>query len=331
MRTGLDHLPDGKRRELARIVEILFAEFEDALKGRNAPHRKAGRILKIILFGSYARGDWVDDPKGGYKSDYDLLVVVNHQELADLSDYWGKADDHLLRAYQIAHELTAPANFIVHSLTDVNKQLKKGRPFFVDIVRDGIALYEAPDHPFEQPQPLSAEEARKEALGYFDEWIPSAEAFLQKRAIASNVIAPDREAAFLMHQAAERLYHGLLLVLTLYSPKSHKLNFLRSQALSDCRLITARPRESRGFEQRSTGPATARLRRCAILAALPGRGEELAVGSGNALRFLGVRLRRGAPQPSRGLTVDHKQPANRADPAVGHHAGWTGCRLSADL
>jgi predicted nucleotidyltransferase/HEPN domain-containing protein len=249
VKTSLDHLPDAKRRELTRIVEILFAEFEDALKGRNAPHRKAGRILKIILFGSYARGDWVDDPVGGYKSDYDLLVVVNHDELADTLEYWGAADDHLLRAYQIAHELTAPANFVVHSLTDVNKQLKRGRPFFVDIARDGIALYEAPDHPFEQPQRLSPEEARKEAQGYFDEWFPSAVAFAKG---ANFYVAENRpkEAAFLLHQAAERLYHCLLLVLTLYSPKSHKLNFLRSQAerLAPL-LIAAWPRESR-FEQR---------------------------------------------------------------------------------
>ena len=70
MRTDLDHLPEAKRRELQLVVEILFAEFEDALKGRNAPHRKAGRILKVILYGSYARGDWVSDPKGGYVSDF---------------------------------------------------------------------------------------------------------------------------------------------------------------------------------------------------------------------------------------------------------------------
>ena len=171
MKTSLDHLPDAKRRELERIVEVLFAEFEDALAGKNAPHRKSGRILKIILFGSYARGGWVDDPKSGYKSDYDLLVVVNHEELIDLADYWGKADDHLLRDYQIAHRLTAPAHFIVHALTDVNKQLKRGRPFFVDIVRDGIALYEAPDHPFGQQEPLSAAGALAEAQGHFQHWL----------------------------------------------------------------------------------------------------------------------------------------------------------------
>ena len=255
MKTSLDHLPDAKRRELARIVEILFAEFEDALKGRNAPHRKAGRILKIILFGSYARGDWVDDPKGGYKSDYDLLVVVNHEELADLAEYWGKADDHLLRAYQIAHELTAPANFIVHDLTDVNKQLKRGRPFFVDIVRDGIALYEAPDHPFEQPKPLSDEEAIKEARSYFDEWFGAASRRLDvfQYEVSEGAAKPAwrKDAAFTLHQAAERLYHCVSLVLTLYSAKSHKLNFLRSQAERMApSLIAVWPRESR-FEQRS--------------------------------------------------------------------------------
>ena len=249
MKTSLDHLPEGKRRELERVVEILFAEFEDALKGRNAPHRKAGRILKIVLFGSYARGDWVDDPVGGYKSDYDLLVVVNHDELTDLPEYWGPADDHLLREYQIAKRLTAPANFVVHSLTDVNKQLKKGRPFFVDIVRDGIALYEAPDHPFEQAEPLSPEAARTEAQGYFDQWVGSVPGFVRNAGYAIND-GDLKLAAFLMHQATERLYHGVLLVLTLYSPKSHKLNFLRSQAEQVApMLVAAWPRETR-FEQR---------------------------------------------------------------------------------
>jgi uncharacterized protein len=249
VKTSLDHLPDAKRRELARIVEILFVEFDDALKGRNAPHRKAGRILKIILFGSYARGDWVDDRVCGYKSDYDLLVVVNHEDLADTLEYWGPADDHLLRAYQIAHELTAPANFIVHWLTDVNKQLKRGRPFFADIVRDGIALYEAPDHPFEHAEPLSAEEARKEAQGYFEQWFESAEKALKGARFYISE-GDNKDAAFLLHQATERLYHCISLVMTLYSPKSHKLNFLRSQAerLAPV-LISAWPRESR-FEQR---------------------------------------------------------------------------------
>jgi predicted nucleotidyltransferase/HEPN domain-containing protein len=250
VKTSLDHLPDAKRDELKRVVEILFAEFEDALKGRNAPHRKAGRILKIILFGSYATGKWVDDPKGGYKSDYDLLVVVNHDELTDLAEYWGPADDHLLREYQVAGRLTAPAHFIVHSLNDVNDQLKHGRPFFLHILTDGIVLYEAPEHPFEEPKQLSAKETLSEAQDHYDQWIESADGFLDT---AKYVAGQGRakEAAFQLHQATERLYHGVSLVLTLYSAKSHKLNFLRSQAERLApQLIEGWPRETR-FQQRS--------------------------------------------------------------------------------
>lgn len=250
MRRDLDHLPLAKRHELELVTRILFAEFEDALKGRNAPHRKAGRILKLVLFGSYARGDWVADPVGGYFSDYDLLVVVNDDELADVMEYWRGADDRLLQEQTITGRLRTPTNFIVHSLTDVNRQLKRGRPFFVDIVRDGIALYEAEDHPFEQSQRLSADAARAEAQASFDEWFQSAGEFL-----VHGIDAAERgwgkKAAFELHQAAERLYHCTLLVLTLYSPKSHKLNFLRSQAERIApSLIAAWPRTTR-FEQRS--------------------------------------------------------------------------------
>ncbi|APO72755.1 hypothetical protein IE4872_PD02244 (plasmid) [Rhizobium gallicum] len=53
MKSSLDHLPEKKQRELARIVEIVHEEFEDALKGGEAEFKKKGRIWKIILFGSY--------------------------------------------------------------------------------------------------------------------------------------------------------------------------------------------------------------------------------------------------------------------------------------
>jgi hypothetical protein len=50
----------------------------------------------------------------------------------------------------------------------------------------------------------------------------------------------------MLHQAAERAYHGTLLVLTLYSPKSHKLNFLRSHCEEIApSLIAAWPRDDK--------------------------------------------------------------------------------------
>ena len=249
MKTGLDHLPESKQRELARVVEILFAEFEERLAGGKAERHKTGQIFKIILFGSYARGDWVDDPVGGYVSDYDILVVVSHDELADVQLYWTKADDRLTAEVTIHKRISAPVNFIVHSLHDLNKKLRRGRPFFIDIVRDGIALYEAQNHPFERPQKLKPVEALKESETQFEEWFASAAGFFDT---AKYTYKQGRlkEAAFQLHQATERYYHSFLLVQTLYSPKSHKLGFLRSQCeQADGRLSEAWPRTTR-FEQR---------------------------------------------------------------------------------
>ncbi|WP_066548621.1 MULTISPECIES: HEPN domain-containing protein [unclassified Sphingomonas] len=229
MKTSLDHLPDRKRRDLERVVQLLFAEFEDATALATQKWKKQGRILKVILYGSYARGDWVEDPVGGYFSDYDILVVVSDERLTDTLEFWAKADEHLTREVTIAQRISAPVNFIVHSLADVNDQLQRGRPFFIDIVRDGVMLYEVEGYPLSRPETVLPAEVLSESRTHFAKWFPSADAFL-----ASGRFLKERgdsnEAAFNLHQAAERLYHCVLLTRSLYSPKSHKLNFLRSQA-----------------------------------------------------------------------------------------------------
>ena len=56
MRRDLDHLPANKRRELERVLQLIFEEFEDVTACASEARRKAGRIHKIILYGSYARG-----------------------------------------------------------------------------------------------------------------------------------------------------------------------------------------------------------------------------------------------------------------------------------
>jgi predicted nucleotidyltransferase/HEPN domain-containing protein len=245
MKTDLDHLPGGKRRDLERIVEILFAEFEDATSLATQKWKKQGRILKVILYGSYARGDWVADPVGGYYSDYDILVVVSDDRLTDPVDYWYKAEDRFLRDYSISKRLSAPVGLIVHSMKDVNFQLARGRPFFIDIVRDGVVLYQLDNHPFDTPKPLSPDEARAEAKTYFDQWFAGANEFLDlgKSAIEKGY---NNRAAFLLHQATEHFYHTTLLVLTLYSPKSHKIKFLRDRSEDIARdLIPIWPRDSK--------------------------------------------------------------------------------------
>lgn len=165
-------------------------------------------------------------------------------------EFWAKADDHLMRAVTIDKSISAPVNFIVHDLADVNEQLRHGCPFFADIVRDGIALYEFEGCEFDQPKALTRAKRQAESQKYFDEWFESAATYLQTGIELARRGKP-KEAAFLLHQATERFYHCVLLVLTLYSPKSHKLNFLRSQAEShEPELIGVWPRDTR-FAQRS--------------------------------------------------------------------------------
>jgi len=249
MKTSLDHLPQGKRAELAHVVEVVREGFTFATARRTQPHLRDAKLLKIILFGSYARGDWVEDPVGRYFSDYDLLVVVNHDDLTDIAEFWEKTEGRLLVDLSEARQLRTPVSLIYHSLDDVNDKLRLGRYFFMDILKDGVVLFEEPGHPFVAPQPLSPEQALQETREYFEEWFESAAGFLDT---ANYAISQGRlkEAAFQLHQATERFYHCLFLVRTLYSPKTHNLNRLRDMAEElEPRLKAVWPRENR-FQKR---------------------------------------------------------------------------------
>lgn len=246
MRNDLNHLPTAKQRELERIVEVIFDEFRGATENATGP-RKGARILKIILFGSHARGDWVDAPSSAnqYKSDYDILIVVSQKELTDRAAYWAKADERLIRAYTIEKTMHTPVNFIVHSLHEVNDGLAHGRVFFMEVARDGIALYEADGSELATPKPKTPSQAWIAAKEYFDEWMPLA---TSSQKIYHFCLSQHeyRDAAFNLHQATERLYACLLLTLTFYTPYNHNIAFLRALAEGlDRRLYGIWPEENR--------------------------------------------------------------------------------------
>ena len=92
MNDSLQRLPEGKQRQLAFVVKTIRDGFAFAIARRTMPALRGGKLLKIILFGSYARGDWVEDPVGRYFSDYDLLVVVDREELTDVPEFWTKRE-----------------------------------------------------------------------------------------------------------------------------------------------------------------------------------------------------------------------------------------------
>ena len=247
MRTDLDHLPAPKQRELARVVQILFEEFDEARVLATQDWKKKGRILKVILYGSYARGGWVDEPHTakGYQSDFDLLIIVNDERLTDRVEYWAKAEERLNRELSITKTLKTPVNFIVHSLHEVNDGLAHGRFFFMDVARDGVAIYQSEDTELAEPKPKTPEQALAMAKEYFEEWFSSA---LQRFEGAKFHIerAHLKPAAFDLHQTTEYLYHCALLVCTFYTPHVHNLGFLRTQAERlDRRLTYVWPNDTR--------------------------------------------------------------------------------------
>jgi predicted nucleotidyltransferase/HEPN domain-containing protein len=246
MKSSLDHIPPRKQRELGRVLEILHEEFEDALKQGTADFKKRGRILKIILFGSYAKGGWVDEPftMKGYRSDFDLLIIVNDRRLCEFADYWYKAADRLIRDKTIE----TPVSFIVHSRREVNTYLKEGQYFFSDIRKEGIVLYELDDEPLAEPLALRADDRLRVAQSHFDERLPNAVRALETSRFQLSRSEADeswrKDAAFALHQSLEQAYACVLLTLTNYGPPSHNIKFLRSLAEGqDRRLAEAFPRD----------------------------------------------------------------------------------------
>lgn len=247
MRTDLDHLPPAKQRELERVVQILFEEFDERIALATQDWKRKGRIQKIILYGSYARGNWVDEPHTakGYQSDFDLLIIVSDKRLTDRVEYWAKAEERLIREVSITKTLRTPVNFIVHTLAEVNDGLAHGRYFFIDVAKEGIALYQSDDTDLPEPKPKTPEQALAMAKEYFEEWFPAAMQRFELGKIAMEK-GFSKPAAFDLHQTTEYLYHCVLLVCTFYTPHVHNLAFLRTQAERiDRRLVHIWPQDSR--------------------------------------------------------------------------------------
>lgn len=244
MKISLDHLPESKQRNINRIVEIVHEEFDDALKEAKSEAKRRGRILKIILFGSYAKNTWVDEPHTmkGYRSDFDVLVIVNESRFAGF-EYWDRATDRLNREPAIG----APVGLIVHSGREVNNALRNAQYFFTDIRKEGVVLYEMDDRELAEPGIISSQQAFKIAQEQYGQRFHVAFNFL-KGARFYQAEHDAKEAAFLLHQSIEQAYATVLLVLTNYSPPSHNLKFLRMLAEErDGRLIDAWPRDQHRY------------------------------------------------------------------------------------
>ncbi|PZU70688.1 MAG: nucleotidyltransferase [Sphingobium sp.] len=248
LRTDADHLPVPVRAELLRIATMLFEVFEETAKGRLSEQYRAGRILTLILHGSYAEKDWEQVAPG---EAFRLLAIVNYPRLARNEGDWRLVRDRLRRAWEFG-EITRPVRLAVESLERVNGALAEGVPHFVTIAEKGIALYQIAGLRLQTPRHLLPRDRAIRGVAEYLRWHKGGRDFLAGAAFYRNQgNAP--MAALLLHQACEHFYQSVLWSITLHGPRTHALDELREAAESlDARLCSAWPRDSR-FERRAFG------------------------------------------------------------------------------
>ena len=217
------------------------------------------QVAMIILFGSYAKGTWVQDwyVEGhitySYESDLDILVVTKSPKYRGLKGASFESDltKRLERKGLRGKTFGAPwVTFVVEPIKYLNQQLEKSQYFFSDIKKEGVLLYDSGEFTLAEPKDLNSEERRQIAKDDFDQWFPRAIGFIK----ATNYMLQDNYlnlAAFQLHQATESFYSAILLVFTGYKPRLHDIEKLGSLAsnYSD-ELLKIFPRDTKEQEER---------------------------------------------------------------------------------
>jgi len=210
------HLPPHKQQELKQIVAAIRARHD---------------VEMIILFGSHARGDWVEDRYEEdhityeYRSDYDILIITADKNSERDVNY----DSDLKHDLEPGGTGTR-INYIVHTIQHVNQMLAERRFFFMDILKEGYLLHDSGRYKLARPpKELPPEMMLRHAEEYLEEWVESADGFLDSAGYNQSK-GRNKIAVFELHQSAERYITCLLLVHTGYRPKEHDMEKLIGQA-----------------------------------------------------------------------------------------------------
>jgi predicted nucleotidyltransferase len=191
MKTDLNYLPTDKQAELFHIVSLI---------------KETVPAEMIILFGSCARNDWVeekyDEDHFKYQSDMDILVIVENKSETTQSKFERDIE------YKIEQDnrIKTPVSVIVHDVDFINRRLSKAQYFFTDIKKEGVLLYDSAKHRLSEAKELLSAERKKLAEDDLNYYFEKAEKFIKlfKFALSEHDY---NEAAFLLHQITERLYY----------------------------------------------------------------------------------------------------------------------------
>ena len=205
--------------------------------------KSIGNCQMVILFGSYARGNYVLwDCKvefgvlTSYQSDYDILVVVTGQ-----TKYVERKLERVTNKYHdlFADRRHAFPQFVVEHINTVNRNLEISQYFFTDIVKEGILLYDSGKCELAKPRKLSFREIQDIAQSEYDRLYLYACGFLSSVKEHFMLKEEYNLSAFMLHQSCEKLYYTILMVFTNYLPKTHKIRDLRGMVKRFSRELAA--------------------------------------------------------------------------------------------
>ena len=217
MKQSIDFLPERKQRDLRELVDLIRDQVED--------------VVMIILYGSYARNTYVEldirrDYGGGkiqYVSDYDILILSKKRLGSRTVTVSNRVKTRFLKDKN-ADTQTRP-QIINESIAKFNNALSEGRYFYVDILTEGVMLYDSGECQLATPRELNYSEILQMAEEYYDTQFPRGKRFIHytKIAYADNEI---KDCSFFLHQATESFLKSIPLVYILYGYKEHELEFL---------------------------------------------------------------------------------------------------------
>lgn len=215
MNISIAHLPEEVQEKLSRLVDCIRNEVPET--------------QYIILYGSYARGDYVDYDqrieyglRTCYQSDFDIVVLTPKKKDAQNAVYRHLRDANEKYARNFADPKLPPVEFLAEYVEEFNKSIKTGRYFYTDIVKEGIVLYNSGKYKIEPVRELNYSEILEVSKTYYEEKYSIAETRLD---VAKYLYGKQKfkDASFDLHQATENFLLAIILTASLYSKKTHNV------------------------------------------------------------------------------------------------------------
>lgn len=219
MKDSIAYLPKDKQAELNFLVKEIL--------------KRLPQTEFIILFGSYARGNYVRRSvrieDGGIPtvkiSDYDIYVITSGFNSKKAETVLDNVEDIFFAGKDFDRD--TPVQFINDDIKMLNKYLEEGRYFYTQIKQEGIVLYNSRKYKLARRRKLNYTEIKEQAQAYFDEKFQTANEFLH----TAKLIYKEeyyKRTSFQLHQACENYYYAIRLTFTLRNNKQHNLSKLSS-------------------------------------------------------------------------------------------------------